>query len=402
MSVTIDNATGNIIPERKPGTPFKVTNLGAGTARHELSRQWIARPHDQRFLKLSDLLAHTKNRADISAEFRMPNGKLELNAPEMTDRNSLQELSVDFSGKSYAMTHWAFNQLCALTKSPAGFLRELPSQLVSDAISYRLNTARKADEIKAYATPDQLLAITGPDYGRIYDHEVVSAVMEFVETSSAGWKIPGVMDWGTMVYDPHHPVTKDTTTLFASDRDVFIFLVDDLHPIQVGVNDKGEPDLMFRGFYVKNSEVGASALTLASFYLRGLCCNRIMWGVEGFEEITIRHTRFAPQRFLELARPALNSFANGSAKKLQEGVAMAKAAKVAKDEESAIEFLQARKFSKSKALEILKAVEDEEGHKARSAWDMAQGITAVARSIPYTDERTAMENEARKILDKVA
>lgn len=401
MTVTIDNSTGKIIPDHPPGTPFKVTNLNGGTARHELSRQWIARPHDKRFLKLSDLLAHTKNRAAKSAEFKMPNRKLELNAPEMTDKNSLQELTVDFSGKSYAMTHWAFNQLCALTKSPAGYLRELPSQLVSDALSYRLNS-RNAEEVKAYATPDQLLAITGPDYGRIYDHDVVSAVMEFVETSSAGWKIPGVMDWGTMIYDPNHPVTKDTTTLFASDRDVFIFLVDDLHPIQVGIGKNGEPDYMFRGFYVKNSEVGASALTLASFYLRGLCCNRIMWGVEGFEEISIRHTRFAPQRFLELARPALNSFVNGSAKKLQDGVAMAKAAKVAKNEEEAVEFLQARKFSKNKALEILKAVEEEEGHTARSAWDMAQGITAIARSIPYTDERTIMENEARKILDKVA
>ena len=49
-----------------------------------------------------------------------------------------------------------------------------------------------------------------------------------------------------------------------------------------------EDDLVFRGFYVTNSEVGKSALKVAVFYLRAICCNRIMWGVEGFEEISIR------------------------------------------------------------------------------------------------------------------
>lgn len=397
----IDNSTGNVLPEHKPGSAFKVANIHGGTARHELSRQWIARPHDQRFLSLAELHAHTKARAALASEFTLENRKFSLDAPEATDRNSLQELSISFAGNNLAMSHWAFNQLCGLTKSPSGFLRELPSQLTSDTLNYRLGT-RRAEEIKAYATADQLLALTGPDYGRIYDHEVVQAVMEFTGTSSHQWKIPGIMDWNSMVYDPHAPVTKDSTTLFASDRDVFMFMVDDLNPIEVGRTKDGEPDLMFRGFYVTNSEVGASALKLAAFYLRSVCCNRIMWGVEGFEEMTIRHTRFAPQRFMEMARPALNSFANGSSLKLQEGVQKAKAAKVAKDDDSAIEFLQSRKFSKAKALEIMAAVEEEEGRKARSAWDMAQGITALARSIPYNDERVTLETEARRILDKVA
>jgi hypothetical protein len=32
--------------------------------------------------------------------------------------------------------------------------------------------------------------------------------------------------------------------------------------------------------------VGKSALKIAVFYLRAICCNHIMWGVEGFEEIS--------------------------------------------------------------------------------------------------------------------
>lgn len=395
----IDQAGNRLSETPEAGNAFKVTNIHAGQARTEMSRQWIARPHDQRFLNLSDLYSSTKARADSASEVTLQNRRLELSAPEITNTQSMQQLTIGIAGNEYAMTHWAFGQLCGLTKSPSGFLRELPSQLVADVLACRLRT-RKTEEIKSYASDSQLFALTGPDYGRIYDHEVVAAVQDF--TANGAWKIPGVMEWGSMIYDPHAPVTKETTTLFASDRDVSIFLVDDLHPIEVGRTKDGEPDMMFRGFYVQNSEVGASALKIAAFYLRSVCCNRIMWGVEGFEEMTIRHTRFAPERFLEQARPALKSFAEGSSAKLIEGVQKAKAAKVAKNDDDAIEFLQTRKFSKAKALEIMEAVEKEEGRKARTAWDMAQGITAVARSIPYTDDRITMENEARRILDKVA
>ena len=37
--------------------------------------------------------------------------------------------------------------------------------------------------------------------------------------------------------------------------------------------------------------------------------NRNLWGVENFEEIKIRHSKFAAQRFAHEAAPALTSFA---------------------------------------------------------------------------------------------
>ncbi|MFX8389453.1 DUF932 domain-containing protein, partial [Acinetobacter baumannii] len=74
----------------------------------------------------------------------------------------------------------------------------------------------------------------------------------------------------------------------------------------------GSPDLYFRGFYCWNSEVGSKTLGIASFYLRAVCMNRNLWGVENFEEITIRHSKFAAQRFAHEAAPALASFANSS------------------------------------------------------------------------------------------
>ncbi len=116
----------------------------------------------------------------------------------------------------------------------------------------------------------ELRAVTGPDYGRIFDHELVEAVQKIAGngTGDTRWKVPGVLDWSTSIYNPHADITKDTTTLYASDRDVFLFLVDDLNPIEAGKLPDGSPDVFFRGFYCWNSEVGAKTLGIASFYLR--------------------------------------------------------------------------------------------------------------------------------------
>ena len=42
-------------------------------------------------------------------------------------------------------------------------------------------------------------------------------------TGDTRWKVPGVLDWSTMTHNPFVDVSKDSTTLYASDRDVFLF-----------------------------------------------------------------------------------------------------------------------------------------------------------------------------------
>lgn len=384
---------------------FKVGNFQNGEVRSDLQKQWMARPADQRFLDLNSLRDSVAARAAASKENRISTKKVEFIAPEPKTLADTHVLSIGLpDGAEVAATHWSFNQLAGLASAPAGYLRKLPSQITADALNYGLRYNRTAEDIKTYHAGPELLAATGPDYGRIFDREVVEAVQQIAGngTGDQRWKIPGTLDWRTMVYDPNTPVTIDSTTLYASDRDVFIFLVDDRNPIEIGKLPNGEPDYIFRGFYVTNSEVGSSALKVAAFYLRGVCCNRLMWGVEGFQEVSMRHSKYAPARFIEEIRPALVSYSEGSVTKLIEGVEKAKAAKIAAEDDEAVEFLTNRGMPRKRALEVFDAVEREEGRKMRTVWDAAQGITAVARSIMHTDDRVAFENEAKKLLDKVA
>jgi hypothetical protein len=194
----------------------------------------------------------------------------------------------------------------------------------------------------------ELRAVTGPDYGRIFDYELVEAVQRIAGngTGDTRWKVPGVLDWSSGTYNPRVDITKDTTTLYASDRDVFLFLVDDLNPIEAGRLPDGSPDLYFRGFYCWNSEVGAKTLGMASFYLRAVCQNRNLWGVEDFEEITIRHSKYAASRFAHEAAPALLNFANSSPMPFVNGIKAARERIVARTDEDRIDFLRKRGFSR--------------------------------------------------------
>ncbi len=84
------------------------------------------------------------------------------------------------------------------------------------------------------------------------------------------------------------------------------------HPIEAGRLPNGDPDLYFRGFYYWNNEVGSKTLGIASFYLRVVCMNQNLWGIEDFQQISIRHSKFAAKRFAHEAAPALTRFANSS------------------------------------------------------------------------------------------
>lgn len=391
--------------------PYRV-DTSRGGHNGEVSMQWMARPADQRFLSLDDLHDFKRRFYEGAFQQRSDTREIELIAPEVRTKADMHKLLVGVKVdagdvtkvREIAPTHWAFGQMAGLAKSPAAFLRELPSALVTDVLTWRLRHAREVEQIKLYGGAEELYAATGPDYGRIPDYEVVEAVRQIAGSGRGEmrWKVPGVLNWSNGTYDPEAPVTKDSTTLYASDRDVFIFLVDDRNPIEVGKLADGAPDLMFRGFFIQNSEVGSRSLKLAAFYLRGVCMNRNLWGVEGFEDIKIAHTRTAPDRWLQQAQPALRRYADGSAAKLVEGVKLAKAATVASNDEDALAFLKSRKFSEQRAKAILEVGEKEEGRKPRSAWDFAQAITADARGRLNTDDRLEQELVAKSILDKVA
>ena len=380
---------------------FRV-DISRGVNIDRVSSEWFSRPDDERYLSLTELYDAVKARADRATARTVESRTVRVEA----NREDAERLSLIVPGQEepIAPTHWSFGQLCSLVGAPASYMRGLPAPLAGINLQHGL-LSHRAELVKTLETDDgriELRAVTGPDYGRIWDHELVAAVMKIAGNGVGDtmWKVPGVLDWATMIHNPFVDVTKDTTTLYASDRDVFLFLVDDTHPIEAGRLPNGEPDLYFRGFYCWNSEVGSKTLGIASFYLRAVCMNRNLWGVENFEEISIRHSKFAAQRFAHEAAPALTSFANSSPAPFVAGIKAARERIVARTDEDRESFLRKRGFSKAETGKIIETVLQEEGRPPESIFDFVAGMTAHARTKAHQDTRLELETKAKTLLER--
>lgn len=382
-------------------------DVSKGTRVGTVSNQWAMRDDDQRFLNLSDLRNQVATWASEShAQEVMP-----ANIRALFDKNNPGYLAIDVDGTIVDPSHWGFDQICRVAAAPASYMRHLPGPLAAVNLNYGL-AAMEKKPISAYLrqpqgeTSTMLRGLTSNRYGRILDVDVVDSVMK-VAGNGVGdtrWKVPGTIDWTSkfgVSYNPEVDITKENTTLYASDRDVFLFLVDDMNPIEVGKLSNGAPDLMFRGFYVWNSEVGSRTFGFASMYLRGVCQNRNLWGVEDFNEIVFRHTSGAPDRFVEQAEPALLGFANSSESRLITGVKAAKNAIVAQDKDERLEFLAKFGFSQKGGQLVIDTCVAEEEKAPESLWDFAQGVSALARRETLQEDRLKMETVAGKILDRV-
>ena len=395
-------------------TTFQTDALSHGIDNSAVSSNWFNRPADERFLSLENMLAHKKNDAGRMTSRTVNTHKIKI-LGEFDEANpSRGDIQIEYEDDNYrnhnnTPTNWSFGQLSQLAGAPSGYLRDLPAPIAAECIEWGLKYNRGKELIKVYGNQTdggELRAATGPEYGRIYDWEILEPIKHLVDQSGGRWKVPGMMTGsnnGMAVYDPEIPVTKDTTTLFASDRDVFVFLVDDRNPIEVGKLANGEPDLMFRGFYAWNSETGSKTAGIAAMYLRGVCMNRCLWGVENFHEIKIRHTKFAPDRFAQEAYPALQSFATGSTATFVEGVEAAKSAKIASDDDERLAFLVKRAGLSGRMAKAANARHlEEEGRPVETVWDAAQAITAIARDITHQDARIDVERKAGALLEAVA
>ena len=395
------------------------TNITAGDFNSTVSQQWFSRPKDQTFDSLESLHTFTEERRRASDPVVNWNtqdicdgitGEL---TGEMLDqfgglKNTRGTVTVETPDSgAVAPSNWAFGQLSALSGSPAGFLRSLPAPIAVDCLKFGLKYNRERDLVAGLVRDGKkLAAVTGPKYGRIWNNEVVRGIRDANDRANGAFQIPGLIDWaagpadnGTYTYDSE---AKGDSTLFASDRDMFVFLIAHNNPIEIGKLADGSPDIVFRGFYAWNSEEGNTSAGVAAFYLRGVCQNRCLWGVENFHEISIRHTSFAPDRFAEELKPALDSFVDGRESNLQQAVEEAKRAVVAESDADMLEYLNGSGgLSRKRSLEAIELHEEMEGHKPTSLWDMSQAITAVARDIPNTDQRLAVEKQAGKILDRV-
>lgn len=346
---------------------------------------WLHREADKTFTSFDDMLPHLATRKSLSTSTTVKNREIKLVAPENPQtREELNQLAVSIGDSDpLGLTHWSFSQLCGLAKAPAGFMRALPSQLVKDNLEYMLHHSRDVETVMPYHDETRFKAFTGPSYGRVDDYEIALAVSNLI-AGDGRWE-PADQHMGFR----------------STDRSLNLFLIDKKNPIVVGKTKEFDDDILYRGLRISNSETGAGSLSVEAFIFRSYCLNGMIFGLKDAQKVSIRHSKNAPYRWAEELRPAIESYASQDNSTLVEKVKAAKENTIGDNDDQVIGWLKNRGFNAAHQKTIMSRCEVEEGRKARTIWDVTQGITAAARDIEHVDDRAAMERAGGKVFDLV-
>jgi hypothetical protein len=353
----------------------------------EAHNQWNTRPADQRFETLAAL------RESVAARrLRSRSVDIDCGRTEVKDSDGL--LTINGTITPCEPTHWSFGQLSALVKAPAGYLRTLPNDLVVRNLNHGLKeSGRETVKFMTIANEDgaginRLQAVTSTTYGRIWDADCVEAVSRIQERT------------GGRFYNPKAYVDgqEKPSGLYASDRDVFMFMIDG-----GSLLDAGPRAQLNRGFFCWNSEVGARTFGLMTFLFNVVCGNHIVWGARDVNKVIIRHTEGGPARFDNQAAPALLEYCNRRANDDLDAIKRAQSRLIPiEDKKLTVDDLikftsKAAKFTRSELSSAMDFAKSEEGD-CRTVWQLVQGLTAYSRGFDFVDARIDLETRAGKLL----
>jgi hypothetical protein len=345
--------------------------------------QWATRPSDERYDDLptmhNDALSYRNTARTSSVEW----GKLR------TEAQGEALTLIGPKGNPALMTHWALGQFAQRVGAPAAYIRTLPPTLAAQNLNHGLKT--KGDGEKAQLLLHQnggllIRAATSERYTRIWNHEVVERLLPLGEM---GWTLPPAgMDIG------HGPATG----LYLSDHDMFAFLIRDDRRI-----DDGTEQGLARGVFVINSEVGAKALAVWTFFYRYICGNHIVWGAENVSRLRIRHVGQADTRFRRELVAELTRYADESTSEDEARIKSAQRFVLGEKKEDVLDAIFRSRIDVSRkmvgdAYDVVDANAGIDGDP-RSAWGIAQGLTRLSQDTPYADVRAKMDRAAGRVLE---
>ncbi len=365
------------------GSP--VSHVTAYTAH----REWASRPPDERYASVDTLYEAARIRRARIAENAVETIDLR------TEAVSPDALALcDASGHRSGLTHWSFEQLARLAGAPPKYLRTLPATIASEALNVglRRHTRDRHQLFADYAEPRTVHAITSPRYARVHHDELAGRVLDLMAHHPA-WHLP--LGYQDGVFGAE----RVPSGAYLGDRDMFLLLVD-------GNRDLDDPSDhtragLFRGFILRNSDVGAAALTLDLFLFRAVCANHIIWGFQHVAGFRRRHVGASIQdawtSSLERVRAALDADPTADRTVLLRATAQ----ELGSTREAVLDsVVQRLDLSRKLAVEAYTEAEQFEANP-RSVWGYVQGLTRVSQRMPWQDGRFALDRAASRLLTTV-
>lgn len=363
-------------------------------------REWASRPADERYSSVAQLrdALSTRRRESIDGKVDMTEAWCEVNGHVRI---------FDGHNEHVDLTHWALGQFCNRLEVPRDLLPKLNSSVASAVLNDRLVKAVESGRIdkvqRALLRTDgnvTLRAFHGEQYDRVWDAQVAHTLVEYLPP---GWRNPVAYAQGQF------GAPLEPSGLYAGDRDMFAFLIDggDWRADQPNAGSFDVDGEQFnRGFFVWNSEVGAKSFGWTTFMFDVVCGNHYVWGARDVHTFRTRHAHRQATKGLAGFRRYLEVLNEDT----QDVTTFARAVRAAKERIVApvtadkVETLDVAfgafkdKFTRSHVTLALDAMLREEKGVVGSAYDWLAGLTAVARTLPNADDRSALEVQASKHL----
>jgi hypothetical protein len=351
-------------------------------------REWALRPPDERYASVHALYHAARARRERTEERRIDTAGFRTEA--VADDVVLHEAS----GRTAALTHWSFGQLATIASAPPNYLRTLPAAIASSAINVGLQRQRREQHklLGERTAPWTVHAMTSERYARVHHDELATRVLDLMAGHPA-WHLP-------LGYkDGEYGAERVPSGAYLGDRDMFLLLVDGNRSLD-DPTDRTDAGL-FRGFILRNSDVGAAALSLDLFLFRAVCLNHLIWGFHHVAGFRRRHVGASIQdawtTSLEGVRAALDAdTADDRAILLR-----ATTRELGANRDAVLEaVVQRLDLSQKQAAEAYTLAEAHEPNP-RSVWGYAQGLTRLSQRTPWQDGRFALDRAASRLIATV-
>ena len=320
----------------------------------------------------------------------------------------------DQGGHQHAVTHRSFGQVCQRVNAPASHLRTLPATLAAQNLNHGL-AHRGAGEAQMLLRRGEnghdsatLRALTSDWYSRLWDAEVLERCLEL---EARGWKVPRARPVLGITGELARPATAEDVLrgnadalsiresdlvapagIYLSDRDLFVFLVDET----TRINDGTEAGLM-RGLFVTNSEVGAASLRPTCLLFRAVCGNHTVWHARNVLDVRLRHRGNIESRAWHAFRAGVQRYLEASTSEEEGLIRSAKRLKLGATREAVIEVAGKVTALPERTLGLAyDNVRDDVDGDPRTAWGLAQGLTR------YPQLATRNQGDRRDQLDRAA
>ena len=364
------------------------TGVSAVTA-YTAHREWASRPPDERYDSVATL-----HEAACARRNRIEERTIETRAfrTEAVDSDAL--VLHETSGRSAALTHWSFEQLATIAGAPPKYLRSLPATIASSAINHGLQRQHRDEQLLLadQAAPWTVHAITSSRYARVHHDELAARVLDLMALHPA-WHLP--LGYKDGVFGAE----RVPSGAYLGDRDMFLFLVD-------GNRDLDDPTDtthagLFRGFILRNSDVGAAALTLDVFLFRAVCANHLIWGFQYVAGFRRRHVGASIQEAWTSSLEGVRTILDADTTRERSVLLDAIGRELGTTREAVIETaVQRIDLPHKQAVEAYDLAERYETNP-RSVWGYVQGLTRLSQRTSWQDGRFALDRAASRLLTTV-